>query len=110
MNSFFKIFFATLLSLFVFAVISFFCFLGFVSGLALPEKVRTGAKAVLVVDLAQGYPEIAVENPLAVLSKSDKYRIPSLYDVVRLIHYAKQDSAVKGIYLKCGTNANGLAS
>lgn len=110
MNSFFRTFFASLLALLIFSVVAFFCFLGFISGLASHEKVKTGAKAVLVVDLAEKYPEISVENPLAAISDNDKYSVPSLYDVVRMIHVAKTDSAVKGIYIKCGSNGNGLAS
>src|SRR5689334_7860844 len=110
MNSFFRVFFASLLALLIFSIVAVFCFLGFISGLASHEKVKTGGKAVLVIDLAERYPEISVENPLAAFSDNDKYSIPSLYDVVRMIHYAKQDSAMKGIYIKCGMNGNGLAA
>ncbi|MEP7258499.1 MAG: signal peptide peptidase SppA, partial [Flavitalea sp.] len=36
--------------------------------------------------------------------------VPSLYDMVRIIHYAKNDSAIKGIYIKCGGNDLGFAA
>jgi protease IV len=110
MNSFFKIFFASLLAIFVFSILAFFIFLGFISGLATPEKVKTGAKAVLVVDLAQPFMEIGVENPIGDLFEKDHFNTPSLYEAVRLIKYAKQDSTVKGLYIKCGLNNNGFGT
>ena len=110
MRSFFKIFFASLLALVLFSVMAIFIFIGFISGLATPEKVKTGAKAVLVVDLAMPYPEIGMINPFAALGDKEDYNVPSLYDAIRMIRYAKTDSSVKGIYIKCGTNGNGLAA
>ena len=109
MNSFLKIFLASLVALLVFSVMVFFIAMGLVSGLATPKKEETGAKAVLTIDLSQPYQEIRVENPLAGLAGGEQY-IPALYDVVRLIHHAKTDSAVKGIYIKCGMNSNGLGA
>ena len=87
-----------------------FMLIGFFSGLATPEKEKTGAKAVLVIDMAVPYKELTMSNPFGALAGGDNYDVPSLYDVVRLIHHAKSDSAVKGIYIKCGNNANGLIS
>ncbi len=110
MKSFFKIFLASLLAFVVLCVIIVFVFIGIVASITADEKVRTGAKAVLVVDLAHNYPEIGTENPLARFSGKDDGDAPSLYDVVRIIHHAKTDTAVKGIYLKCGSNANGMGS
>ncbi|WP_207510734.1 signal peptide peptidase SppA [Longitalea luteola] len=110
MKSFFKIFLASLLAFFVVCVIIFFIFIGFVTNIASKEKVRTGAKAVLEIDLARTYPEIGVENPLARFSGKEDGDMPSLYDVIRLIKHAKSDSAVKGIYLKCSNNANGMGA
>jgi protease-4 len=108
MKSFFKIFLASLLAFFVLCVILFFVLVGLITGLASSEKVNTGAKAVLVLDLARSYPEIGVENPLARFSDKDDGDFPSLYDVLRMIRYAKTDTAVKGIYIKCGSNGNGM--
>ncbi|HEU4633464.1 MAG TPA: signal peptide peptidase SppA, partial [Flavisolibacter sp.] len=106
MNHFLKIFLASLLALIIFSVLALFMLIGFVSGLARPEKEKTGAKAVLVVDMAVTYPELSVSNPFAKLASGDSYDIPSLYDVVRMIRHAKSDSAIKGIYIKCGNNGN----
>src|SRR5689334_567539 len=110
MKSFFKIFLASLLAFVVLCVILFFVSVGLITGLASSEKVNTGAKAVLVLDLASSYPEIGVENPLARFSDKEDGDKPSLYDVLRMISYAKTDTAVKGIYLKCGSNGNGMGA
>ncbi|MGN6418553.1 MAG: signal peptide peptidase SppA [Pseudobacter sp.] len=109
MKSFFKIFLASLLALIVFSVLAFFLMIGMVGSLASSDKPMVGAKAVLVVDLGDAYQEIAEESPLSELS-SDENKIPALYDLLRLIRHAKSDSSVKGIYLRCGSNANGFAT
>lgn len=110
MKSFLKIFLASFVALVVFSIIAFFVFLGIVGGLTASEKVNTGAKAVLVLDLSRTYPEIGSENPLSRFSDKDDGDVPSLYDVLRLIKYAKTDTAVKGIYLKCAANGNGMGN
>jgi len=110
MNSFFKIFFASLLALLVFSLIVFFLTMGIITSLATPQKEKTGNKAVLVLDLAYPFPEVAVENPLAGLAGQDRNGIPSVYDVVRLIQVAASDSSIKGIYIKCASNSNGFGS
>lgn len=110
MNSFFKIFFASLAALLVFTVVMFFITLGFVSGLATPEKEKTGANAVLLIDLSQPFQEVKIENPLAGLGGREHYSTPALYEVVRLIRHAKSDSSVKGIYIKSSVNSNGFAT
>lgn len=110
MNSFFKFFFASLLALVVFSIIGFFIFLGIIASVGSSGKETTGSKAVLVLDLAASYPEVGVENPFAGLGGSESYDMPSVYDVVRMIQTAKTDSAVKGIYIKCGSNGNGFGS
>lgn len=110
MSSFFRIFFASLLALLVFCVLGVFIFIGLLSGITSRDPVSTGSKAVLVVDLSQPYPEIKEDNPFLGFGSEEHYNVPSLYDVIRLINKAKQDSSVKGIYIKCGGNANGFAS
>ncbi|NML21067.1 signal peptide peptidase SppA [Pseudoflavitalea sp. G-6-1-2] len=110
MKSFFKIFLATLLALVIFSLIGFFILMGIVGGLASSDKPTVGARAVLVVDLEDYYQEIAEENPLAQIGGGENSDKPALYDLIRIIRHAKSDSAVKGIYLRCGSNANGFAS
>ncbi|WP_276481149.1 signal peptide peptidase SppA [Paraflavitalea pollutisoli] len=110
MNSFLKIFLASLAALFLFTVIMFFITMGFVSGLTAQKKETTGEKAVLVLDLSQTFSEVKKENPLAGFGGGDQYSLPSLYETVRLIRYAKTDSSVKGIYIKAGGNGNGFGA
>jgi len=114
MRNFFKIFFASLLAMIVFLVIGIFVIGGLmgalVSNLTSSTEAETGSKAILVVDLSQSFQEQTRENPIAAFSSADQYDYPGLYDVVRMIRYAKSDSSVKGIYLKCSDNGNGFAT
>src|SRR5882757_2969439 len=110
MRGFFKSFFAALVALIVFSVIVVFVLVGVIGGMLSPGKPEVGAKAVLVVDLSQTFKEQPVDNPLSDLGSDDQYDMPGLYDVVRLLRHAKEDSAIKGIYLKCNNNPNGFAS
>src|ERR1700743_1427591 len=104
MGGFFKVFFAVLLALVVFAVIGIIISLGIVGGLLSPSKPETGAKAVLFVDLGQTFKEQTQDNPLSDISSDDEYDVPGLYDMVRLLRYAKTDSSIKGVYLKCNND------
>ena len=110
MKSFFKIFFASLLALVVFSLISLFLMFGFISGLTSKDKAQIGSKGVVMIDLSTYYPEVGVENPLPSFGGEERYDVPSLYDVVRLINKAKSDSAVKGIYIRSGFNSNGFGA
>ncbi|MBN9380077.1 MAG: signal peptide peptidase SppA [Chitinophagaceae bacterium] len=110
MGGFFKSFFAALLALVIFTVIIVFVLAGVVGGLLSPKKPAIEAKSVLVIDLAQSLHEQKQDNPLSGLGSEDQYDVPGLYDLVRLIRYAKGDSAVRGIYLKCNDDPNGFAT
>ncbi len=110
MRGFFKSFFAALVALIVFTVIVVFVLIGIVGGLLSPGKPDIGAKAILVVDLGQTYKEQPQDNPLSDLGSDDQYDVPGLYDVIRLLRHAKEDSAIKGIYVKCNTDPNGFGS
>jgi len=110
MGSFFKMFFASLLAFVVVALVLVFIIAGIIGGLASSKKSETGSKVVLVLDLSQSFHEQKQDNPLADLGTDDQYDVPGLYDVVRLLDHAKNDSSVKGIYIKCGSNDNGFAT
>jgi len=109
MRTFFKVFFACLLALVVFALLAVFVASATVSGLVSREKEVVGGRAVLVVDLTEPYLEVPDANPLAKLQNGGG-GAPSIYDVIRLIDHARNDSAVKGIYIKAGGNANGFGT
>lgn len=110
MKSFFKIFFASLLAMVVFCLIVFFFVVAFISGLASKEVPVVGAKSVLILNLGQQYKEQVQENPLSAISSDDESDIPGLYDVVRLLHEAKTDKNIAGIYIIANNNPNGSAS
>ena len=110
MKSFFKIFFASLLSLVIFSLIVFFLFVGWLARLASKEKPAVEAKSVLVLDLSQDFKELAVESPLSGFSSNDEIDVPGLYDVVRLINKAKDDKNISGIQIIANSNPNGFAN
>jgi protease IV len=108
MRSFFKIFFASFLSLVIFSLICLFLFIAFVTALASKDKPEIPAKSVLVINLSQNFHERKQDNPLSAVSgESD---VPGLYDVIRLIDYAKTDNNISGIYIEADANASGFAS
>ncbi|HWJ29924.1 MAG TPA: S49 family peptidase, partial [Flavisolibacter sp.] len=109
MRSFFKIFFASFLSLIIFCILAFFILVGIISSLTSKEKPVIASKSVLVLDLGQLFHERAQQNnPLAALSEEGNP--PGLFDVIRLIRNAKTDNNVSGIYITADDNANGFAS
>ena len=110
MSGFFKIFFATLLSLLVFSLLVFFFLASFIGGLASKNKPDVPANSVLVLDLGQHYMEQEQENPLSFISGKDEKNVPGLYDVVRLLHKAKTDKNISGIYIIANQSPNGFAA
>jgi protease-4 len=113
MRSFLKIFLASFLALIVFTIVFFFFSIGFlssiVSGIASNSGEEIGSRAVLVLDLGESFGEKPTTDLLAGFSET-RYNTPGVFDVIRLIRYAKSDSAVKGIYIRAGSNANGLGT
>lgn len=110
MRQFLKFFLASLTAIIVFSVIVFFVFIGFIGSLASSDKPSVRNNAVLYIDLSQPIKEQKVANPLSSFEPEDEFDLPGLFDVVRIIEHAKTDSAIKGIYLKCNNNSNGLAT
>jgi protease-4 len=113
MRSFLKIFLASFLALVVFVVVFFFFTVGFLGGIVSSLGNNTGeeigSKAVLVLDLSESFSEKAASDPLAGFS-DNRYNTPGVFDVIRMIRYAKTDTAVRGIYIKAGENGNGLGT
>lgn len=110
MRSFLKFFLASFLALIIFVLVGFLIVIGIASSLTSDQKPQLGSKGVLVVDLTKEYKEQKADNPLNILRGNGDENVPGLYDVVRMIAYAKKDSAVKGIYIKSDDNANGFAA
>ena len=110
MRSFLKIFLATLVALIVFTLAIIFAFSAIIGSATSPSKPSVGNDAVLVLDLSQQFAEQAKNSPLNSLFDNPSNNVPGLYDVVRMINYAKSDSSIKGIYIKAGDNENGYAA
>src|SRR2546423_10656891 len=108
MSSFFKIFFASLLALFIFSLLCFFILTGVVSNLTTKSKPDIPGKSVLEIDLSQAFHERMTETILSTFTEDGN--TPGLFDVVRLIRNAKTDNAISGIYIKANGNVNGFAS
>ena len=110
MKSFLKTFFASFLALIIFSVLVVIIGFWILSNVLQPDKPNIGSKGVLVLDLTKTYDEQEKNNPIASLTGDETANNPGLYDVVRMLHYAKSDSSIKGLYIKGGYNANGFAS
>ena len=110
MRSFLKFFLAALVALIVFAAICFGVLIIFAGALSSSDKVSIDPKSVLVLDLSQSFSDRRQDNTISRLSGDISLETVPLYDVVRLIHYAKTDSSIRAIYIKCNENANGFAA
>ncbi|WP_332737393.1 signal peptide peptidase SppA [Flavihumibacter sp.] len=110
MAQFFKYFFAALLALFVFALLTVFLLFGIAGAVASREDVVIDQHSVLYLDLGKPIAEQAKEDPFGPFSGGDDFAQPGVYDIVRLIQFAKNDDQVEGIYLKAGANANGFGT
>lgn len=109
MRTFFKIFFACLLALFIFSLIGFFLIAGAITGITSEEKQEVANKSVLQLDLSQHFSEQLQNDPITQLTGGAE-EAPGLYDVLRLIKHAKTDKNISGIYITGNGNANGFAS
>ncbi|WP_121354793.1 signal peptide peptidase SppA [Flavisolibacter nicotianae] len=107
MRSFFKIFFASFLALVIFSLLVFFLLLGFFSSVTKKNEPEIAAKSVLSIDLGKKFSEHTNTAPLAALAGGNQ---PSLYEVIRLLHYAKTDKNIAGILLNMDDNGNGFAA
>jgi len=106
MSSFFRSFFAALLALIIFTgLIMVMALFATAVVMSTEQEVKTGENAVLVVDLSDHFSEIPLSDPVARLMGREG-GVPSLYNMIRMIHYASNDESVKGIYIKCDDNAN----
>jgi len=108
MNNFFKIFFASLLSLVVFTVLAVFFTAVVIGSMAAGNEPKVKAKTVLILDLGEHFSEQMRQGIFSVINDEDD--VPGLYDVVRMLHKAKGDKNIAGIYLKANGNANSFAA
>ena len=110
MKSFFKIFFASLLALFIFSLIGFVLLVGIASGLSKEEEKLVAPNSVLVIDISENFPEQTKSDAVTEILNKKKGKMPSLSELIALIRHAKTDSSIHGIYIKCHQNPNGYAA
>lgn len=110
MNQFFKTFFANLLALVVFSILGIVLLFVIISALTKKPDIVIPNNSVLVIDISEQFPEQATEDFLGDLLNNKKGKIPSLSNVIALIHHAKADQKIAGIYIKCQENPNGFAA
>jgi len=110
MKSFFKIVFASLLSLIIFSLIGLFIIIGIAATLSSEEPKQVNSNSVLVLDLNENFPEQTKSDAFTEILSKKKGKVPSLSTLINLIHYATKDSSIKGIYIKCQQNPNGYAA
>ena len=105
-----KLFFASFLALIIFSIIALVIGVWIIGAALQPSKPDLGSKGVLVLDLSTTYNEQAKDNPLASITGDASDNAPGLYDIIRMLHYAKTDTTIKAVYIKAGYNANGYAA
>ena len=110
MKSFFKTFFAALLALIIFSFLGFFILIGIAAAFSTDEKVAVAQNSVLVIDASETFLEQSKNDPFSELMNKKNGKQPSLSELIGLLNYAKKDSNIKGIYIKCAENPNGYAA
>ena len=110
MKQFFKTFFASLLALIIFSVLGIVILASIAAGFSNEEQKITAANSVLVIDIAEDFEEQTKSDAFSEILRQKKGKSPSLTQLIGLIQHAKKDTAIKGIYIKCGQNPNGYAA
>lgn len=110
MKSFFKTFFAALLALIIFSLLGFFILIGIAAAFSTDEKVAVAQNSVLVIDASETFLEQSKNDPFSELMNKKNGKQPSLSELIGLLNYAKKDSSIKGVYIKCAENPNGYAA
>ena len=111
MWSFLKIFFASLLALFVFGILSIFILIGIVASLSSKETISVQKNSVLKLTLDKPILEREYDNPLSDLNLpiSSRSNI-GLLEIKKAVKAAKSDANIKGIYLNISSIQAGMAT
>lgn len=108
---FWKSFFATMLALVIFSVLSFFVFIGFIGAISSEPEVIVSENSVLKLNLDAEIKEQQIENPFDGLPVLGTEVISiGLIELKDAIRHAKDDSRIKGIYLNISYPMTGLAT
>ena len=114
MKQFFKMFFASLLAMIVTGVIIFGVFIGLIvaavkEGSKSETQTTVADNSVLTIDLSKTMHERSERNSLAVFSDGDENNA-GVYDAIKALREAKDDSKIKGILIKLNPSRNGWAT
>lgn len=114
MKQFFKMFFASLLAMIVTGVIIFGVFIGLIvaavkEGSKTETQTTVADNSVLTIDLSKTMHERSERNSLAVFADGDE-NSAGVYDAIKALQAAKDDSKIKGILIKLNPSANGWAT
>ena len=63
-----------------------------------------------MIDASETFLEQSKNDPFSELMNKKNGKQPSLSELIGLLNYAKKDSSIKGIYIKCAENPNGYAA
>lgn len=108
---FWKSFFATILALIVFSVLSFFVLIGIIGALSSEQEVVVAENSVLRLNLDAQIMEQQVDNPFEGLPVlGTEVASVGLIELKDAIRHAKDDSKIKGIYLTVSYPMTGFAT
>jgi protease-4 len=110
MRNFLKIVLASLVALVLFTFIGFALLIGVASVFSKEEQKSVATNSVLVIDIAENFPEQSKTDAVTELLNKKNGKTPSLSELIALIKHAEKDSAIRGIYIKCQQNPNGYAA
>ncbi|MDP4291153.1 MAG: S49 family peptidase, partial [Bacteroidota bacterium] len=115
MKQFFKFMFASMLGTFLTLIITFLLLVIIVSGIIVASSkpdTTVPQNAILRLTLDTPIPERSTNNPFAGfgLDGLNAQQVPGLYETVKAIRHAKEDSNIKGILLDLGMVPAGMAT
>ena len=110
MKNFFKIVLASLVSLVIFSILGLVFIFVIATALSYEEPKQIAPNSVLVLDIADNFPEQAKNDAFTELLNKKKGKVSGLSELIGLIRHAKTDPSINGIYIKCQQNPNGYAA
>lgn len=110
MKNFLQTVLASLVALIVFSFMGVVFIFVIAAAFSVEEPKQISANSVLVIDVAESFPEQSKTDAFTELLSKKKGHVPSLSELITLIKHAKKDASIKGIYLKCQQNPNGYAA
>ncbi len=110
MKNFFKIVLASFVSLVIFSILGLVFIFVIATALSYEEPKQIAPNSVLVLDIADNFPEQAKNDAFTELLNKKKGKVSGLSELIGLIRHAKTDPSINGIYIKCQQNPNGYAA